>query len=258
MNVLREIVSFYDSIGMEDMGQVKLMNRIDTKFLLSPKVLISCLSEHIEDYKVVEIKGRRILSYHTNYYDTNDLRMYYEHHNGKNRRYKVRYRKYAESGDEFLEIKMKHKGRTHKKRVAVNGFEESIKGDEKQFVDVNSPYHANDLISVLSTDFERITLVSKTTCERITIDLNIQFSDKQSTKDLDNCVIVEVKRNREDVYSSFARTIKKHGFLPLSISKYCLGTIALNNDVKYNRFKPKLRTVSGLMNKEDNAFAAVV
>ncbi len=58
--------------------------------------------------------------------------------------------------------------------------------------------------------------------------------------------------------SSFARTIKEHGFLPLSISKYCLGTVALKNGVKYNRFKPRLRKVDSLMAQENNNFALVV
>lgn len=258
MNRLADLISFYDSISLQDMGQVKLMNRLDTKFLLSPKTLISCLSAHIEDYNVVEINGKRTLSYETTYFDTENLSMYHEHHNGKKRRFKIRYRKYAESGDEFLEVKLKEKNRTHKKRIAIDGYDAKISGARELFVNENTPFYAEDLVPVLNTNFQRITLVNKKACERITIDLNIGFSDATSKKDINNCVIVEVKRNREDVYSSFARTIKEHGFLPISISKYCLGTVALNNDVKYNRFKPRLRKVDRLMSEENNHLAQVV
>nr|WP_321411655.1 polyphosphate polymerase domain-containing protein [uncultured Carboxylicivirga sp.] len=257
MNVLNEVISLYDSIGLKEMGSVKLMNRIDTKFLLSPQSLVSCLSEHINDYDVVEINNKRILSYFTTYYDTENLNMYHEHHNGKNRRFKIRYREYAESGDKFLEIKLKEKGRTHKMRVAVNGFEKHINGGDKLFVNSNTPYKADDLNPVLSTHIKRITLVSKTTCERITIDLKVGFNNLSMSKAIDNCAIVEIKRNRDDIYSSFARTIKKHGYSPLSISKYCLGTIALNNDVKYNRFKPRLLSVNKLMAEEREMIALV-
>nr|WP_321451021.1 polyphosphate polymerase domain-containing protein [uncultured Carboxylicivirga sp.] len=257
MDVLNKVISFYDSISLNEMGRVKLMNRIDTKFLMSPEALVKCLSQHVEDYSVVEIKGKRLLSYLTTYYDTDNLNMYHEHHNGKTRRYKIRYREYAESGDKFLEIKLKDKCRTNKERVAVKGFEESITGLEEVFVNGNSPYHAVDLKPVLTTEFERITLVNKNTCERITIDLNIRFNDKLNRKNFDNCVIVEIKRSREDVYSSFARTIKKEGFLPLSISKYCLGTITLNHKIKYNNFKPRLRSVNKLMAQTSKSLSLV-
>lgn len=258
MNVLAEIMSFYDSISLQDIGRVKLMNRVDTKFLLPPQTLVSCLSSHIEDYEVVEVNGKRILSYETIYFDTDGLSMYHEHHNGKKRRCKIRYREYYETGDKFLEIKLKEKNRTSKKRIRVDAFNSELTGEQRQFVQQNTAYYAEDLEPMLTTSFQRITLVNKHACERITIDLNIGFSDGLSKKDIANCVIVEIKRNKEDVYSSFARTIKEHGFLPLSISKYCLGTVALNNHVKYNRFKPRLRKVNNLMAQVDEHLALVV
>lgn len=250
MNDLVKLISCYDTVGLKDMGQLQLMNRIDTKFLLSHNAIIDCLSAHIEDYAVVEINGKAILPYDTTYYDTEGLSMYYEHHNGKNRRYKIRYREYLESGDKFLEIKLKEKNRTNKRRIPVNQFEEVLLGSQQEFINDNSPYYAEDLVPTLSTIFDRITLVSKINCERITIDFNLRFINETKEKLIDNCVIVEVKRNREEVFSKFSRTIKSKGFLSTSISKYCLGTIALNNDVKYNRFKPRLREVSKLMIKE--------
>ena len=70
MNVLTDLISFYDSIHLEDMGRVKLLNRIDTKFLLSPDAIVSVLAEHIDDYCVVEINDQRLLTYNTTYYDS--------------------------------------------------------------------------------------------------------------------------------------------------------------------------------------------
>ncbi|MCU4173946.1 VTC domain-containing protein [Carboxylicivirga sp. N1Y90] len=258
MNVLTNLISFFDTIQLNDTGRVKLLNRIDTKFLLSPKALVDCLSAHIEDYEVVEINNERVLNYETKYFDTSDLNMYYEHHNGKARRYKVRYRRYAESGDQFLEVKYKEKNRTHKQRIAVDGFQSHLSGNNEDFIENVTPYRADELFPSITTKFKRITLVNKKVCERITIDLNINFSNTDSDFELKNCVIVEIKRNKEDVYSSFARTIKEHGFLPLSISKYCLGTVALKDGVKYNRFKPRLRKVDSLMAQEENNHFALV
>ncbi len=258
MKIVRDLISFYDSIHLEDTGRVKLLNRIDTKFLLSPEALVSTLSSHIEDYDVVEIANERLLSYKTTYYDTENLTMYHEHHNGKKRRYKVRYREYAESGDQFLEIKLKEKNRTHKQRIAVDRFDRQLDGINQNFIHENTPYFAEDLSPTLTSEFKRITLVNKNVCERITIDLNMSFANDTKNLNINNCVIVEIKRNREDVFSTFARTIKEQGFLPLSISKYCLGTVALNDGVKYNRFKPRLRKVDSLMAKENRRLALVV
>lgn len=244
---LSSLLSFFDGIQLADMDRVKLLNRVDTKFLVSPDVLFDCLAKHVDEFAVVDVNGQRQLKYETTYYDTDDLAMYHAHHNGKNNRYKVRYRYYKETNHQFLEIKHKEKYRTDKQRMAVNHRPSNLDVDCLDFVHANAPYYAEDLKPQLSTSFKRITLVNKSACERITIDLDVSFSNNTQCYELPNCAIVEIKRNKDANYSSFARTLKAKGFLPLSISKYCLGVVALNQDVKYNRFKPRLRQVDNLI-----------
>lgn len=255
MKRLVEIINLFDTIQLHEMDSVKLLNRLDTKFLLAPAVLRKCLHSIIEDYKVLEIDQKRLLSYTTTYFDTSNYNMFTEHHNGKKRRFKVRYRQYDESGDAFLEVKRKEKGRTHKSRMAVDQIDFNISGGMQAFVEDESPYHVSDLMPKLNTKFNRITFVNKNACERITIDLGIEFEKEGHFFTLPNCSIVEIKRDRDELYSRFARTMKEHGVLPMSLSKYCVGTVALNEGIKYNRFKPRLRKLNTLMSEVNSQFA---
>jgi len=259
MDKLLQLVSFFDTISLDEMNGAKLLNRVDTKYVVSPAVLMNVIAKHIDDYHVVAVNDKVNLAYSTIYFDTKDLAMYQEHHNGKNRRYKVRYRQYDETGDKFIEVKQKYKNRTNKERLRVNKFDYPIEEGLQSLVHDCTPYRADELERKLTTYFNRITLVNKKVCERITIDLDIRFIDeKGGTYDMPSCAIVEIKRDKEDVFSSFARTLKAAGVLPLSISKYCLGTVALNSNVKYNRFKPRLRKVERLIGREEHHLSMVV
>ncbi len=259
MNDLLQLVSFFDTTSLAEMSRAKLLNRVDTKYIVTPAVLVKALSKHIDDYEVLAVNNKVNLSYKTIYFDTADLAMYKEHHNGKNHRYKVRYRQYEETGDKFIEVKEKFKNRTLKQRLRIDRFTYPIAKGLECLVNDCTPYNPKQLEPKLTTQFNRITLINKKACERITIDLDINFYNESSeTYSLGNCAIVEIKRDKEDIYSAFARTLKKQGVLPISISKYCLGTIALNNQVKYNRFKPRLRKLERLIEQEHRQLAMVV
>lgn len=113
---------FLDTIQLEEMEQVKLMNRTDTKYWFHFKHLQELLQEIKNDYFVLEINQKSELPYSTTYYDTLNNSMFLEHHNGKLNRYKVRRRSYVSSEICFLEMKFKNnKGRTIKKRIS-SGF----------------------------------------------------------------------------------------------------------------------------------------
>ena len=65
------------------------------------------------EYQVLEIKHRRLMHYASVYFDTPAFTFYFDHHNGKIRRTKIRQRKYVDSELTFLEIKQKNgKGET--------------------------------------------------------------------------------------------------------------------------------------------------
>ena len=92
-------------ITLDEMRGVRLMNRIDTKYVISDEEVITLLSEAAEQgYRVQVIGDRRAARYDTLYFDTADRAMYIAHHNQHLKRQKIRTRQYVESGICFLEI----------------------------------------------------------------------------------------------------------------------------------------------------------
>ena len=69
---MTEILNLYDTITLDEMRGIRLMNRIDTKFVTTVPVLRRLLMLAKEDYFVQETQGLRISPYYTLYFDTRD------------------------------------------------------------------------------------------------------------------------------------------------------------------------------------------
>lgn len=220
------------------MDAVKLLNRTDTKFVIPKDLFVRILPLLKENYKVLEIKNKRVAQYKTLYFDTDDFDFYTHHHNGWPNRYKVRMRKYIDSGLCYLEIKNKKKGRTVKKRIKIADFEEEMSDASLQFVEDVIP---NDilLIKKLWNSFNRITLVNKIDTERLTLDIGLGFQWNEKNLSLENVIIGEVKQEKVNRKSPFMKLIKENGVRPMRVSKYCIGAKLLYPELKNNRFKQK-------------------
>ena len=108
------------TITLDEMSAIKLMNRVDTKYVMRASQLEELLQMAVEEYSVQIIDGIRACGYTTLYYDTADYDMYTRHHNQQLTRQKIRARRYEESGQCFIEVKNKtNKGRTKKKRIVI-------------------------------------------------------------------------------------------------------------------------------------------
>ena len=238
------------TITLDEMRDVKLMNRIDTKYVLSEGEILTLL-EHIAEcgYRVQVIDGVRACRYDTLYYDTAERDMYVAHHNRQLTRQKVRTRTYVESGLTFLEIKNKNnRGRTKKRRTeipreAFNAFANNAAATEFY---KDKGHHAYDTITpALSTRFVRITLVNPRLTERLTIDLALEYQDVRSDTHaaIPTMAIVELKQDGS-ITSDLKRTMLDMRICPLKVSKYCLGTTLTVDGIKHNRFKEKLRNIA--------------
>ena len=245
---LESILSKYPVITLNDMKEVKLMNRTDTKFITTCSVLMNILWQARNDYMIQNVNCCLNSSYSTTYYDTDDCSMFMDHHNGKSTRHKIRIRSYIGSNLMFLEIKSKNnKGRTDKKRIEIDcpGITSNY---EKDFIAANSPYPPLMLRKRLVNRFNRITLVNIEKTERVTIDTNIQFYNSCTEKEckLNNLVIIELKRDSE-CYSSVMKILNDNRVHPSGFSKYCIGSAITNPDLKQNRFKMKLHYINKLL-----------
>ena len=230
------------------MKSVRLMNRVDTKFVTTLPRLMQLLEMAKGEYFVQEIDGERNSAYTTLYYDTPRLDMYIMHHNGCLGRQKVRVRQYVDSNLTFLEVKNKNNHRrTRKKRITVTGFD--ITGEQqREFLKPLCWWDVDTLQPALRNWFNRITLVNKAKTERVTIDTGLRFHNCMSglDKSLDQVVIIELKRdgNQPSPLLAMLRDLHIH---PYGFSKYCMGTALSNPSVKKNRLKPKLHYVERLL-----------
>jgi hypothetical protein len=247
MEPLYQILSEFEIITLDEMDSVGLMDRTDTKFVFKLDQLPFFLKNIINDYRILDIKGVRASKYETLYFDTEDFRLYMEHHKGKPNRYKIRSRKYVDSNLHFFEIKFKNnKGRTIKGRIKLPEIEQAIHGKSEEFLNSRTNIPANILLPKLWTNCSRITLVNKYSKERLTLDIGLNFKNDQHIKHLPNLVIAEVKQEKA-TYSPFIKLMRQKGIKEGSISKYCFGVIFLYDQIKRNNFKPNLLTINKIM-----------
>ena len=208
---MQEILNRFEPITLEDMKDIRLMNRIDTKFVTTMPVLRQLLDLARKDYFVQETGGLRISPYYTLYFDTDDCKMYQVHEAGHLVRQKLRIRSYVDAGLNFLEVKTKNNhGRTKKKRMAMEGFDALNPDHAIRFERQNDQFVAYDdflqsylryapqsLTEQLENRFDRITLVNKGKTERLTIDSNLRFHNIATDKSrhMGDIVIIELKRD---------------------------------------------------------------
>ncbi len=236
-------------ISLEEMDAIRLMNRIDTKYVTDERILMDILRDAAaQGYRVFTIDGRKVSSYDSLYYDTRDLRMFCMHHNRRLVRQKVRTRVYEGATSAFLEIKRKNnKGRTQKKRVQISlDLFEHFTDDNaaSEFLAAKSSYRSEQLLPELETAFRRITLVNREKTERLTIDTQLVFRNRRTKIDatLGTAAIIELKQDGH-ADSPMKHILMAHRVKPMRVSKYCIGVTLTQPDVKANRFKRKVRRI---------------
>ena len=86
----------FEPISLQQMEAVALLNRTDTKFVMSTGQLLDALWAVQRDYWMLSVHGKQLNHYRTLYFDSPDFELYNLHVNGRADRYKVRSREYIE------------------------------------------------------------------------------------------------------------------------------------------------------------------
>jgi len=202
------------------------LKRIDRKFLMTEKQFLEILGDLSQDFKALEIDGKRVFLYDNVYMDTDDH--------------------YTDAGDlAFFEYKQKEDGVTKKFRYQFPAEEHGTmtKGKKRFFDGVfQSMYNEKtpDISPAMRTKYNRLTLVSATGEERLTIDFNISVKDLRSKKakniKLENLVIIESKSLSDNCKSldiMKSHSIDRAG----SCSKYSLGIVYSGLAEKWSKFQ---------------------
>lgn len=248
-NCIRDLLLHLDPITLEEMSSIRLMNRTDRKFVTNKEKLTELLKLAQGKYYAQLNAGSRIADYCTTYWDTDEHDFYMDHHNGRSPRQKVRVRTYMDSGVTFLEVKTKNNhGRTRKKRIEITG--QGQIAEHEDFLQERVHCGVGDIHQTVQNKFHRITLVNYAKTERLTIDFDVQFYNYETNEmtDTGDLVIIELKRDG-NVFSPVLDMLRQLRIKPSGFSKYCIGSLLTNADLKYNLFKPKLTRIAHLIGK---------
>ena len=183
------------TLDLDRIAAVRLMNRVDTKYLVDERRCMELLELAADQYYVQIIDDCRACRYATLYYDTPQWDMYHLHHNRRLTRQKIRTRTYVETGVTYLEVKNKsNKGRTHKRRMALDRSLLAAAATDTAAADFlrrEARYAPETLSPSLATRFVRVTLVNHAMTERLTIDFDLHFDNVRAAdggnKDMNSC-----------------------------------------------------------------------
>lgn len=248
----------FNALGLDALnGKAAMLERLDNKYIIAADDLRPALEAFSGLFDVLEIDGKRAFTYATRYFDDSARRAYYDHHQGRRKRCKIRIRNYVDAGFSYLEVKLKDKrSATIKKRLRVDPALRELDSTCTDFIqtcyaDLYGEDFTTKLRPVIGMEYERITLVAKEGGERMTIDTGMAFSelaaaggaaagsgvDRDVSPDM---FIVETKSARGNgIADKILRNLHLH---PTGrCSKYCIGMAALGLVDQRNRFLPALR-----------------
>jgi len=241
-------LSDFNSISLEDLDKVQLLNRKDTKFVFSQSKLLQLLDRLKPFYRILEIEGKRIFVYDNTYFDTDEFFFYTQHHNECRKRFKVRYRKYCETNEQYFEIKVKdNKNRTIKNRFRSSNRNGDFVEEEKRLISEKTGLLPQHLIPSLDIQFSRITLADNNFNERLTIDTNLAIKNGIISNIFDQLAVSEIKQKKYDPKSDFIQILRDLRIQEMRFSKYCMGMLHVHKDIRYNRFKPKLLRINKIL-----------
>lgn len=238
----------FAKVDLPALEQVKLLNRVDTKYILHISQFIEFLEEIKLHYSALQIDAKLLHSYQSLYFDTDEFTLYNYHHNGKADRFKARYRKYLDSGLCYFEVKYKDTANnTDKKRVQKDHILMQLDARDKSIIS-HEQVDIDALKPQVWINFKRITLVNHNNKERLTLDLNISFERHEQLQQFPHLVIIEIKQEKSNSSSEVLTALKKRHLEQIGFSKYATA-IALMENVKSNNFKPNFIKLKKLEEK---------
>jgi VTC domain len=256
---MKHILSTYDPITLAWLqAKSELMEREESKYLIHVKHLEQILNNLQDEYEILDIAWNREFTYENVYFDTDDYFFYHQHLNQDKSRTKIRTRKYVDSHLDFIEYKQKIGKVIKKERITI--WEEDYghtTPDTINFLEsCFEKYYDQDkkfqLLPTLRNQYKRITLCHKTKKERVTIDMQISYSEPDTDKislSLPHLAIIECKHAEKKPY--FSELMKQQQIPEVSLcSKYCLWAYYLGKTQKYSSFLPTIIYIDTLKNTQ--------
>jgi hypothetical protein len=220
-------------------SEAAFLTRRDRKYLVPIGEAQTLLAGIDDSVRVLEIDGRRSFEYLTPYFDDNEHSAYLSAARRRPNRFKVRTRLYTDSGICLLEVKVRDaRGRTVKHRIEHDAASLHLMTDHERewlqrFPQV-APY-AHRIAHCMTTRYHRVTLVLPGGAGRVTIDRDLVFAlPNGESRALPDHLIVETKGPGNP--TTVDRLLWRHGYRPVSVSKFTAGLSLLLPDLPANRW----------------------
>jgi hypothetical protein len=224
-----------------------LLTRVDRKYVVPMSTFERLVASLSDEWRALEIDGRRLFGYASTYFDTPDLHTYRAHLQRRRRRFKVRVRRYADSDGCMLEVKRKGlRGLTVKERTPHPPWCHAELGPAgRAFVAEVVRGHADlpdgQLRPVVTTTNRRATIASLADRARVTVDTDLSCGWGDAGTSLRGGYVLLESKVEGRGASPVDRLLRSLGERPLDISKYCVGVASLGLDLPTNPWRRTLR-----------------
>lgn len=243
MTSIEAALAQLDPISLDEANRIaQLQTRIDRKYVVDEATLEALLAELGPSLRVLDINGDRSCAYRSTYFDTEDLTLYRAAVQGRRHRHKIRSRTYGEAGPCYLEVKAKgRRGANVKSRITYCRSDHgTITANGHDFVEeaTGGQGLARALLPVLTTQYERSTLIDAASRTRLTFDRHVRCANLVGGVPTDeaalDAIIVETKSTRAP--SAADRWLWEHHRRPTKISKFCTGLAATSPELPANKW----------------------
>ncbi len=228
------------AVSLEELNdRAELLTRTDRKYVV-PASELAAVVTGIVGLRVLEVDGRRMSRYDSTYLDTVELDSWTGAAHRRRRRWKVRTRVYADTGERWLEVKTRGpRGTTVKERLPHDG--EEVAGPAAVWVcERLGAAHVHDvdpsgLVATLHTGYRRTTLLLPGDAGRVTVDRDLRWVASHGTAEVGDVLVVETKSGTPRP-GPIDRRLWELGHRPLRISKYATGLALLTPALRGNRW----------------------
>lgn len=228
---LEDLTRAFDGVSLRELDQrAALLKRIDRKYAVDAARFRGLAERLRHDHQILDIDGRRVFRYRSAYFDTPELRCFWDHVNDQVPRFKARTRTYEDSARCVFEVKLtRAPGETDKRQVEYEVDEaRQLTHDAWQCLRealADAGLECPDsLRHTLTTSFDRLTLAAAGRPDRLTCDTVVCLASPagQTVALRDGVVLVESKSEEGD--GAADRTLADLGVEAISLSKYRVGT----------------------------------
>ncbi|NHC21929.1 polyphosphate polymerase domain-containing protein [Nocardioides sp. IC4_145] len=236
-------IAHLPAVGLDELNTTsQLLIRTDRKYVV-PLTELPAVITGVDGLRVLELAGSRRARYESTYFDTTTLASWAASAHPRRRRWKVRTRLYADTGECWLEVKTRGaRGATVKERIPHDAADrDDLTGQAAGWVGdrlaaAGAPdVDARELVATLHTSYRRTTLLLPNGAGRATIDADLSWTSSNGRAHVGEVLVIETK-SAGRAAGALDRRLWQLGHRPARISKYGTGLCLLTPELPRNRW----------------------